>query len=107
MPTGEQQSLLRPQSGYGATQAAPERDRDDIDIDVPIHLTQFRNNIRQCKGALVLTLCAALGTGIWHLTRLPVPRSHGGVGGWFPAAAWGCDLAAIVFTVSFISSRSN
>lgn len=105
MPTGEQQSLLSRQAGYGATQsapAAPERDRDDIDIDVPVHLTQFRDNIRQCKAALVLTLSAALGTGIWHLTRLPVPHKLGSsIGGWYPAAVWGCDLTALVFTVSF------
>lgn len=102
MPPGEQEALLRRQSDYGATQAVPdERERDDIDIDVPVHLTQFRSNIWKCKAALVLTLSAALGTGVWHMTRLPVPRSLGGaVGGWYPTAVWGCDLASVVLTVS-------
>lgn len=102
MPTGEQESLLRHPSDYGATQSVvDERERDDIDIDVPVHLTQFRANIRQCKAALVLTLSAALGTGIWHLTRLPAPRSMGGAAvGWFRTVAWSCELATIVLTVS-------
>lgn len=108
MPSGEQESLLRRASGYGATQpAADERERDDIDTDVPVHLNQFRSNIRQCKTALVLTLSAALGTGLWHLSRLPAPRSLGGDAGWFPAAVWGCDIASVVLTVSLISLLCN
>lgn len=110
MPTGEQESLLRRQTGYGATQtapAAPEPDRDDIDIDVPVHLTQFRDNIRSCKTALVLTLSAALGTGLWHWSRLPKPHTLSGDGGWYNAATWGCDLTALVFTVSCLAMSAN